>query len=1359
MAQFVRVRLKNEVHTMIEFSTVFGSTGNNTVDRLSITDLVVSKSERRVRVEVANELSDVIRLLAVDGIKKKIGNVSVELVTDTKYLKEKNVLVYKLASDKPTDNSAPEIIGRVVSADIMLLGRHIKDSEIVSIASVNENSGRVTISGRVFDADEREIKTKTGKEMHIVTFDIADATSAMTVKVFVDKGEDDSKFKTLFPPIKKSLKKGGMHVVCRGVMKYDDYAKEAVLFANDIAEIEAPPIRKDNAEVKRVELHMHTQMSQMDAVSSAESLIDRAVYWGHKAIALTDHGVVQAYPNAMHASNNNEKIKVIYGVEGYIVDDTKQIVYDVKDQTVDSPFVVFDIESTGLDKNSCKIIEIGAVKVQDGKIIDRWSSFVNPNVKIPKVITELTSITDAMVEDAKMFDEQIDDFIAFCDGCVMVAHNANFDMGFMKKESENCGRSFDFPYLDTMMLARCMYKKLPNHRLDTLCKHLNVINAHHHRAVDDAEATAQAFIKMLDELREKENVSLNTYNEIFDIRTASSKTKAFHIILLAKSEQGVRNIYEMVSQSHLKYFMRTPRIPKSLLEEKREGVIVGSACEAGELITAMVDGASEETLCDIASFYDYLEIQPIGNNAYMKVSDKPEHKYINTDEDLRDINRRVVELGEKLQKPVCATCDVHFLDPEGAEYRKILMHYKGFKDADNQAPLYLRTTNEMLEEFSYLGKEKAYEVVVTNTNLIADMIEDVRPIPKTKCPPVVDGAVEGIRNDSINRAEEIYGSPLPEKVQARLDKELNSIIGNGFAVMYRIAQELVRKSLQDGYLVGSRGSVGSSFVAFLSDITEVNSLPAHYICPNCKNVEFHESDIGMSGCDMPDKVCPKCGTQFIKDGHDIPFETFLGFKGNKEPDIDLNFSGDYQPVIHKYTETFFGEGFVFRAGTIGTVAEKTAFGYVKKYCEEKNVVMRNAQMKYLAKGCEGVKRTSGQHPGGIIVVPYTNNIHEFCPVQHPADDVNSNIFTTHFDYHSIDSNLLKLDELGHDDPTVIRMLEDLTGIDAKTIPLDDADTLSLFTSNKALKIVGGKDIGTPLGTYGVPEFGTKFVRQMLTDTKPTTFSELARISGLSHGTDVWLGNAQDLIRDGYCDLSHSICARDDIMIYLIAAGVEEEHSFKIMESVRKGKGLTPEDEEAMRNADVPDWYIDSCKKIKYMFPKAHAVAYVMMAFRVAWFKVHYPEAYYAAYFTVRADDFDTSLMASGEDKARESLADIEKRKKDGTAAPKDDALVPILELSIEMYCRGFKFTKVDLYKSHATKFIITPDGLLPPLNALPGLGENAACAITAERENGEFKNIEDLRLRTGATKTVIEILQDNGCFDGMSESNQVSLFD
>jgi len=860
---------------------------------------------------------------------------------------------------------------------------------------------------------------------------------------------------------------------------------------------------------------------------------------------------------------------------------------------------------------------------------------------------------------------------------------------------------------------------------------------------------------MLQELRQLGHMDLTELNTSFDMRSASKRNKARHIIILAKNQQGVRNIYEMVSQSHLRYFFRTPRLPRSLINEKREGLILGSACEAGELFSAVVEGASEEKIKKIVDFYDYLEIQPIGNNAYMKES--KEFPHINTDDDLRELNKKIVALGEKYNKPVCATCDVHFLDMDGADYRKILMHYKGFKDADNQAPLYFRNTAEMLKEFEYLGKEKAYEVVVTNTNLIADMVENVRPIPKEKCPPVVEGAKEGIVNDSINKAKEIYGDPLPQLVQERLDKELNSITTYGFSVMYRIAQELVRKSLSDGYLVGSRGSVGSSFVAFLSDITEVNSLPAHYICPNCKNIEFIPSDVGISGCDLPDKDCPKCGTPYNKDGHDIPFETFLGFAGDKEPDIDLNFSGEYQGTIHKYTETFFGEGFVFRAGTIGTVAEKTAFGYVKKYCEEKNKVMRQAEMKRLAKGCEGVKRTSGQHPGGIIVVPYTNNIHEFCPIQHPADDVNSNIFTTHFDYHSIDANLLKLDELGHDDPTVIRMLEDITGINAREIPLDDEKTLSLFTSNKALKLNG--DIGTDLGSYGIPEFGTKFVRQMLEDTKPTKFSELVRISGLSHGTDVWLNNAQEFIRQGCTDLSHSICCRDDIMIYLIAKGLEAGHAFKIMEAVRKGKGLKPEDVEEMEKNDVPEWYIESCRRIKYMFPKAHAVAYVMSAFRIAYFKVHYPLAFYVTYFSVRADDFDAAIMAKGIDRARAAMKELLNKKKDGTISPKEENVIPILEICIEMYCRGFEFSNIDLYKSHATDFIIEDGKIRPSLNALAGLGENLAKAIMEERKKGEFKNVDEFRTRTGASKTVIELLEDNGCFEDMPESEQVKLWE
>lgn len=1233
----------------------------------------------------------------------------------------------------------------------MLYGRSIRD-ELTPISSIDENSDKVTFCGEIFNVEYKEIKSKkTEKEFHLFVIDITDYNDSITTQIFINK---DEKHQSAFLTLKDRLKKG-LYVVVRGKAQYNDYAHEVVVSINSIGVTHGPAKRKDNAPKKRVELHMHTQMSAMDGVSSAKDLINRAISWGHTAIALTDHGVVQSYPDAMKASNNNEKIKILYGVEGYLINDDAKIVYEPCGQDINGSYVVFDIETTGRSAEENNITEIGAVKIENGKVCDRWSTFVNPGEKIPDEIVELTGITDEMVAKAPKIGEILGDFLKFCEGCVLVAHNAKFDIGFIKENCRRLGLDFNFTYMDTLQLARCLYPELAGYRLNNLTKHLNVILENHHRAVNDAKATADIFLKMLDELASRSLTALDSLNDAFDMAEASKKNHAYHIILLAKNELGVRHIYEMVTDSHLKYFHRTPRIPRSLLEKKREGIIIGSACEAGELISAIVDGASEKALEEIAGFYDYLEIQPIGNNAYMKTSEKIPH--INTDEDLRNINRRVVALGEKLNIPVAATCDVHFLDPEGANFRKILMHYKGFKDADNQAPLFLRTTEEMLKEFEYLGEEKAYEVVVENTNLIADMIDAVRPIPKKKCPPEIEGAQEGIINDSMNKAKAIYGDPLPDLVKERLDKELHSITTYGFSVMYKIAQELVRKSLSDGYLVGSRGSVGSSFVAFLSDITEVNSLPAHYICPNCKNVEFIGSETGISGCDLPDKDCPVCGTPYKKDGHDIPFETFLGFKGDKEPDIDLNFSGEYQPVIHKYTETFFGEGFVFRAGTIGTVAEKTAFGYVKKYSEEKGVKIRNAEMKRLAAGCVGVKRTSGQHPGGIIVVPHKNNIHEFCPVQHPADDTNSDIITTHFDYHSIDQNLLKLDELGHDDPTVIKMLQDLTGLDPQTIPLGDKDTMSLFTSADALKLKG--DIGTKLGTYGVPEFGTKFVRQMLEDTKPSTFSELVRISGLSHGTDVWLNNAQTLIQQGICDLSHSICARDDIMIYLISMGVEAGHAFKIMESVRKGKGLKPEDEEAMNAANVPQWYIDSCKKIKYMFPKAHAVAYVTMAFRIAYYKVHYPKAFYIAYFSVRADDFDASIMAMGEDTARRAMEDLKQRKKNGDISPKEENLIPILEICIEMYARGIGFEPVDLYKSHATNFLDVPEGILPPLSALPGMGENAAKSIAEEREKARFRTIEDLRQRTAITKSIIELLQQNHCLDGLAEADQVSLFD
>lgn len=1344
-----------------KLGVVFPQITDEEIKDIEVDKISVSKNRRKLKIILGENTSSYL-VTAVESAVRKACSLSEVIVKVNESIKrqDRNVMVYEIEKGHEHEfmqgSSKIKYVGKANVSD-MLYGRPIKDN-IISIKSIHDNSGRVAISGKVFFVDEREITAKkSGRVFHLITMDITDNEDSISAKMFVAKTDDDAPFNKLFSTLKKGVKSGGIYVVARGRAQFDDYAGETIIMLNDIAQIEKPPVRQDKAKEKRVELHMHTQMSAMDAVSSVQDLVNRAIYWEHKAIAVTDHGVVQSFPDAMKASDFNKKIKILYGVEGYLIDDSQKIVYNAAEQTIDSAFVVFDIETTGLDKNKNNITEIGAVKVVNGEIVDKWSTFVNPCQPIPEKIVNLTGINDKMVKNAPKIGEILGDFFEFCRGCVLVAHNAAFDTGFIKKAAEDNGMEYKFTSLDTLMLARCMYPELPNFKLDTLTKHLHVILENHHRAVDDAKATADVFVKMIEELREKEITELNKFNEAFDLRSAAKKNKAFHIIILARNQTGLRNIYEMISQSHLEYFFRTPRIPKSLLEEKREGLILGSACEAGELFRAIIDGKSDEELKEIVDFYDYLEIQPIGNNAYMKTDKR--HPFVNTDEDLKNLNRRIVALGEKYKKPVCATCDVHFLDMEGADYRKILMNYKGFHDADNQAPLYLRTTDEMLAEFDYLGEEKAYEVVVTNTNLIADMIEDVRPIPEKKCPPVIEGAKEGIVNDSINRAKEIYGDPLPEIVQKRLDKELYSITTYGFSVMYRIAQELVRHSLSDGYLVGSRGSVGSSFVAFLSDITEVNSLQGHYICPNCKNVEFIDSEIGLSGCDLPDKVCPKCGTQYKKDGHDIPFETFLGFKGDKEPDIDLNFSGVYQPVIHKYTETFFGEGKVFRAGTIGTVAEKTAFGYVRKYCEEKGITMRNAEMMRLAKGCEGVKRTSGQHPGGIIVVPFENDIHEFCPIQHPADDPNSDIVTTHFDYHKIDQNLLKLDELGHDDPTVIKMLEEITGVHAQDIPIGDKETMSLFTSNKALKLLEGKDIGTKLGTYGIPEFGTKFVRQMLEDTKPTTFSELARISGLSHGTDVWLGNAQELIREGKCDLSHSICARDDIMIYLISMGVEDEHAFKIMEMVRKGKGLTPEFEQEMRDNNVPDWYIDSCKKIKYMFPKAHAVAYVMSAFRIAYFKVHYPEAFYMAYFSVRADDFDASIMARGEERVREEIRAINTKKKDGTVTPKEEGLIPVLEICVEMYARGINFVPVDLYKSDATKFLQTEEGILPPLNALPGLSDNDALSIAEEREKGEFRNVEDLRLRTGIGKNPLNILEENGCFDELPDADQVSLFD
>lgn len=1341
-----------------KIGVVFSDINGGEISDIGVQKIKISKARRRMEVlledsaadrdldKLENELSKYYHLNGVyvkNSDKKQI------------FKKQKNIVIQEpkqphASAPVHEKKPAPDCGTQKAQITEMLWGTAIRD-DLVPISSINESSARVCFCGEIFGLETKDILSKkNGKEFHLFVIDVTDYNDSITVQLFIEKDKAEADYEALCRALKK-----GVWITVRGKAQDNPYTGEVTVSANAVALSPAPEMRMDNAEKKRVELHMHTQMSAMDGVSSTKDLIGRAVKWGHKAIAITDHGVVQSFPDGMKESDNNEKIKVIYGVEGYLLDDSMKIAYNMTDETTASAFVVFDLETTGLSEDVNNIIEIGAVKVENGSITDRFGTFVNPCEPIPQKITELTGINDEMVKDAPGIEEILPEFLKFCENAVLVAHNAKFDTGFIKKAMQRMGMDFNFAWLDTLQLARCLYPELPNHKLNTLSKHMNILLENHHRAVDDAKATADIFLKMLEELENREQTSLAEINDKYDMAAACKKGKPYHIILLAKNQQGIRNIYEMVSASHLKYFYRTPRIPRSLLQRKREGIIVGSACEAGELFRAIVEKRPHEDIKKIAEFYDYLEIQPIGNNAYMK--NDPSHEDVSTDEDLRNLNRQIVDLGEELGKPVAATCDVHFLDPEGANYRKILMHYKGFKDSEEQAPLYLRTTEEMLEEFSYLGEEKAYEVVVENTNLIADMIEDTRPIPKKKCPPEIEGAQEGIINDSHNKAKEIYGDPLPKIVKERMDKELHSITTYGFSVMYKIAQELVRKSLSDGYLVGSRGSVGSSFIAFLSDITEVNSLPPHYVCPNCKNSEFITDQTGISGFDLPDKLCPKCGTPYKKDGHDIPFETFLGFKGDKEPDIDLNFSGDYQPVIHKYTETYFGEGYVFRAGTIGTVAEKTAYGYVRKFAEETGRHIRNAEMRRLAAGCVGVKRTSGQHPGGIIVVPHTNDIHEFCPIQHPADDPDSTIITTHFDYHKIDQNLLKLDELGHDDPTVIKMLQNLTGVDPRSIPLDDKDTMSIFTSTDILHLKS--DIGTPVGTYGIPEFGTGFTRQMLIDTQPTTFAELVRIAGLSHGTDVWLNNAQDYIKQGVTTLSEAICTRDDIMLYLIHMGVEAGHAFKIMESVRKGKGLKPEDEAAMRAANVPEWYIESCKKIKYMFPKAHAVAYVTMAFRIAYCKVHYPEEFYIAYYSVRADDFDAHIMANGEKTARQAMADLLEKKKNNTISPKEKNLIPILEVCIEMYARGINFIPVDLYKSDAVNFIKTPEGILPPLNALPGMGENAAKSITDAREKGEFKTIEDLRLRTGITKTNIELLQQNHCLDSLPESDQVSLFE
>ena len=1253
----------------------------------------------------------------------------------------------------------------------VIYGRDFDDMPI-ELKTVTGEMGEITFRGQVISFDTREIRN----EKTIVMFAVTDFTDTIMVKMFTRNDQ--------LPDLLAEIKKG-VFLKIKGVTTIDKFDGELTI--GSVTGIRKTSdfrvTRKDKYPEKRVELHCHTKMSDMDGVSEAKDLVKRAHDWGHPAIAITDHGVVQGFTDANHVIEDLDKddpFKVIYGVEGYLVDDLTKIAENEKGQDLEGTYVVFDIETTGFSAVTDRIIEIGAVKVEDGKITDKFSTFVNPKRPIPFRITELTGITDEMVIGSLDIETILPQFIEFIGDAVLVAHNASFDVGFIEQNCKRQKIEADFTYVDTVALARVLLPALNRFKLDTVAKALNISLENHHRAVDDAGCTAEIFVKFVQMLKERELTTLAKVNEFGDLNPDSiKKLPTYHVIILARNDIGRVNLYQLVSASHLVYYNRRPRIPKSVLNEHREGLIVGSACEAGELYRALLDGKPDETIAKIVDFYDYLEIQPLGNNAFMVESDKVTS--VNSMEDIMDLNRKIVHLGEQFHKPVVGTCDVHFMDPEDEVYRRIIMAGKGFGDADKQAPLYLRTTEEMLDEFAYLGSEKAYEVVIRNTNLIADMIEKISPVRPDKCPPVIENSDQMLRDICYNKAHSMYGDPLPEIVHERLERELNSIISNGFAVMYIIAQKLVWKSNEDGYLVGSRGSVGSSFVATMAGITEVNPLVPHYYCSNCHYSDFDSEEVkkyvGGCGHDMPDKNCPVCGQKLVKDGFDIPFETFLGFKGNKEPDIDLNFSGDYQSKAHKYTEVIFGKGQTFRAGTIAALAEKTAYGYVKNYYEERGDRKRNCEIDRIVAGCTGIRRSTGQHPGGIVVLPHGEDINSFTPIQHPANDMTTDIITTHFDYHSIDHNLLKLDILGHDDPTMIKTLEELINSDAMDnkydgvnnvfkatdIPLDDPGVMGLFAGTEVLGITPEDIDGCPLGCLGVPEFGTDFVIQMVIDTKPKTLSDLIRISGLSHGTDVWLNNAQTLIEEGKATISTAICTRDDIMTYLINKGVESEESFTIMERVRKGtvaKGKCKEwsqFKKDMLEHDVPEWYIWSCERIKYMFPKAHAAAYVMMAWRIAYCKIFYPLAYYAAFFSIRASAFSYEIMCQGRDKLEYYLADYKKRS--DTLSKKEQDTLRDMRIVQEMYARGFDFVPIDIYKAKARHFQIIDGRLMPSLSSIDGLGEKAAEAVVDAVKDGPFLSVEDFSGRTKVNGTICSLMSDLGLLKDLPQSNQLSLFD
>ncbi len=1232
------------------------------------------------------------------------------------------------------------------SALDVIYGKKITQT-IVPMANVQDDDKYYSVYGEIFKLEI--VPTRKG-DKNRVSFMFTDGTNSLSAKMYVEidkMGELEN------------LKKG-MNIVARGRYKYDDWDKECVFKPTDINKASKPEKKKDNAENKRVELHAHTSMSQLDAVAPAKELVKLAYEWGHKAVAITDHGVLQAYPDVMNAyldikkADKETEFKVIYGVEGYLMADEPKIVSGNKNQDLSGEFVIFDVETTGLSGLFGKIIEIGAVKIKDGSIIERFSEFVNPEINIPERITELTGINDQMVENAPTESEIIPRFLEFCGDAVLVAHNADFDVSFIYQAAKRLGIKFNPTYIDTVGLSRKLITKIKNHRLDSIAKFFDLGDFEHHRAVNDAEVLAEIFLRFVTMAKSQNCKNIKDFDTVLP-NPDSKRAGSNHIIILVKNMVGLKNLYKLVSYAHLDYFYRRPMLPRELLSEYREGLIIGSACEQGELYQAILSGEPMEKCEKIAEFYDYLEIQPDGNNAFM-IRDG----IVASDDELHKINNIIISIADKQAKPTVATGDVHFINEEDAEIRKILMAGQGYSDAELQPPLYFKTTEQMLEEFSYLG-DRAEEIVVFNPQKIADMIENIRPIPKGSYPPKIEGAEDLLRNISMENAYKIYGDPLPELVEKRLKRELDSIIGNGYAVMYVTAQKLVADSVEHGYLVGSRGSVGSSFVATMAGISEVNPLVPHYVCPKCKNSEFITDGSIGSGFDLPEKNCPICGIPYNRDGHDIPFETFLGFEGDKVPDIDLNFASEYQSNSHRFTEKLFGTQNVFKAGTIATIADKTAFGYVKKYCEERGITMNKAEETRLAEKLfnAGVKRTTGQHPGGMVVVPSDMEVYDFCPVQHPADDPESDILTTHFDFHSIHDNILKLDELGHVVPTIYKYLEEYSGIPVTEVSLSDKKVMSLFESPEALGVTKD-EIFSETGTYSLPELGTRFVRDMVMEAKPKTFSDLLQVSGLSHGTDVWIGNAQDLIRENICTISDVIGTRDSIMTYLIYHGLPSKTAFDIMEIVRKGKAkklLTEDHVKLMRECNVPEWYIDSCYKIKYMFPKAHAAAYMIAALRLGWYKVYKPVEYYCAYFTGRSDDIDVESIVAGKEAVRRKIADIQNKGKE--ASNKEIAVLENLYIFNEILSRGIEILPIDLEKSHSRKYLVENGKMRLPFNALDGVGDKAAEALYDAVHNYNIISVDDLCSKPGVSKSIVETLKSMGAINGLPETNQLTLFD